>query len=97
MSELHPGSAEGSSGRCLGLLDSYRRLSDPDDSTSGDRQDISAERENRLRSKYPFHIYLMVKAAAKALDAGRAGIRDGILIVQPPKASTAPRSKVERP
>ena len=67
-----------------------------DDMTPEEREDISAARENRLRSKYPLHIYLMVKAAASALSEGRAEIKKGELIVQPPAVSYSPRSKPER-
>ncbi len=42
------------------------------------------ERDKKLLTEYPFHIYLMVKAAKKALEEGRAHIQDGILVLQPP-------------
>ena len=42
------------------------------------------EKEKALFAKYPFHIGLMVKAAKKALEEGRASIQDGILVFQPP-------------
>lgn len=42
------------------------------------------EKEKALFAKYPFHICLMVKAAKKALEEGRASIQDGILVLQPP-------------
>ena len=38
--------------------------------------DIEAER--KLLAKYPFHIYLMVKALKQALDEGHAVIKDGM-------------------
>lgn len=46
--------------------------------------DIDEEKE--LLDKYPLHIVLMVKAAKKALDEGRARIVDGVLVIDPPKA-----------
>ena len=36
-------------------------------------------RERRLFQKYPYHIYLMVKAAAAQLKAGKLKIVDGML------------------
>ena len=41
---------------------------------------MDIEKEKRLLAKYPFHIYLMVKAAKKALDEGRVCIQDGMLV-----------------
>ena len=42
---------------------------------------MDLEKEKKLLAKHPFHIYLMVKAAKKAMDEGRAGIQDGVLVV----------------
>jgi hypothetical protein len=41
------------------------------------------EKEKALFAEYPFHICLMVKAATKALEEGRARIEGGILVLQP--------------
>lgn len=41
---------------------------------------MDIEREKRLLAKYPFHIYLMVKAAERALDEGRFHVQDGMLL-----------------
>lgn len=48
-----------------------------------ERPDALGGRERRLLAKYPLHICLMVKAAAKALEDGRAEIRDGVLVLRP--------------
>ena len=48
----------------------------------------SEGRERRLLAKYPLHICLMVKAAAKALEDGRAEIRDGVLVLRPMEDSS---------
>ena len=42
------------------------------------------EKEKALFAEYPFHICLLVKAAKKALEEGRARIEEGILVLQPP-------------
>jgi hypothetical protein len=47
-----------------------------------ERPDVGG-RERRLLAKYPLHICLMVQAAAKALEEGRAEIRDGVLVLRP--------------
>jgi len=47
---------------------------------------MDIEQEKALLANYPFHIYLMVKAAKHALDTGRARIENGMLIFQPPAA-----------
>lgn len=57
--------------------------------------DANIEKEKSLLSEYPFHIYLMVKAAKQALDEGRARIEDGMLVFQRPEASGAPRPPTE--
>jgi hypothetical protein len=44
---------------------------------------MDTEQEKVLLAKYPFHIYLMVKAAKQALDSGRARIENGMLVFQP--------------
>ncbi len=46
------------------------------------------ERDKRVLAKYPLHILLLVKAAKKALDEGRARIDNGLLIVESPKTET---------
>ena len=54
-----------------------------------DTEAIRSEgRERRLLAKYPLHICLMVKAAAKALEDGRAEIRDGVLVLRPMEDSS---------
>jgi hypothetical protein len=56
------------------------------------------EKEKALFTQYPFHICLMVKAAKKALEEGRASIQDGILVLQPPiKPPKSGRVAVENP
>ena len=53
------------------------------------------ERDREMLAKYPPHILLLVKAAKKALEEGRARIENGFLIVDPPKdppALTPPRN-----
>jgi hypothetical protein len=56
---------------------------------------LDMEREKALLAKYPFHIYLMVKAAKQALDEGRARIEDGMLVFQEPAAVARPTEKVQ--
>lgn len=58
---------------------------------------MDLEKEKRLLAKYPFHIYLMVKAAAKALEDGRAEIRDGVLVVAAQEGPRTARSRPEKP
>lgn len=48
---------------------------------------MDAKREQELLAKYPFHIYLMIMAAKKALDEGRATIQDEVLMMNPPSES----------
>jgi len=43
------------------------------------------ERDKRVLAKYPLYILLMVKAAKKALEEGRAKIQDGRLVVDSPR------------
>lgn len=52
------------------------------------RADASAA-EKHLLANYPFHIYLMVMAARKALDEGRACIQDGVLVIERPEIQAA--------
>lgn len=47
------------------------------------------EKEKRLLAEYPFHIFLMAKAAKQALDEGRAQIVDGMLVFRPQPAPSA--------
>jgi hypothetical protein len=54
------------------------------------------ERDKKVLEKYPLHILLMVKAAKKALDDGRARIEDGLLVVDsPPEHSDLTRRRKE--
>lgn len=41
---------------------------------------MDIESEKRLLAKYPFHIYLLVMAAQKALKEGKATIQNGMLV-----------------
>jgi len=50
--------------------------------SDGYPKEDSLARERKLFQKYPFHVYLMVKAAAEAFKKGRAKIEDGMLIVE---------------
>jgi len=52
------------------------------------------ELDKRLLAAYPLHIVLMVKAAKKALDEGRAHIVDGVFMIdEPDRQLDAPRSR----
>jgi hypothetical protein len=42
------------------------------------------EIERELLANYPLHIVMMVRAATKALEEGRARIDDGVLVIDPP-------------
>jgi len=53
---------------------------------------MNHEQEKLLLANYPFHIYLMVKAAKQALDTGRARIENGMLIFQP---ATPPSEEIK--
>lgn len=45
------------------------------------------DKEKELLANYPPHIVIMVKAAMKALEEGRARIEDGVLVIDPPSSS----------
>lgn len=53
---------------------------------------MDVEKEKQLLAKYPFHIYLMVKAAMKVLEERRAIIKDDILVMQQPIQGQNPPS-----
>ncbi len=55
---------------------------------------MDPEKERTLLANYPFHIYLMVKAAKQALDSGRARIENGMLVFQP-QSETSEGTKPE--
>jgi hypothetical protein len=55
-----------------------------------------AEQDKRLFANYPLHIVLMVKAANKALDEGRARIEDGVLVIDPPSSQKLDASRARK-
>lgn len=52
--------------------------------------------EKRIREEYPWHIVIMVQAAKKALDEGRARIENGVLIFDAPRDSAGEGQRPKR-